>query len=280
MPMDEVERFVSTRLGTVAVITIGDPTTGVAPLVMWPSLLMDRSLWSQQVSHFVGRVPTICVDPPGHGRSEPLSCDFALEDCAEVLKAILDEVGVQRAHLIGDSWGAMTSATFAALAPQRTASLVLLNVTAGTASFGQRLRFRSLLITARLVGRAPAMLDGLMERIFFAPGIRDRNPDAVEEMLSQVGKCDPKSVRHAIRSVVIDRRAHHNLYAQISAPTLVVSGHYDRVFPPIDGQRMAKAIPGAHFLVVPDAGHLLAAEVPHTINSLLDAHLKRTAGHG
>jgi 3-oxoadipate enol-lactonase len=126
----------------------------------------------------------------------------------------------------------------------------------------------------------PAMLDGRMERIFFAPGIRDRNPDAVKEMLSQVGKRDPTSVSHAIRSVVIDRRDHHELYGQISAPTLVVSGHYDRVFPPIDGQRMAKAIPGARFLVMPDSGHLLAAEVPHTINNLLDEHLIRATGHG
>lgn len=278
--MGESERFVSTPLGQVAVTLSGDLTAGVTPLVMWPSLMMDHSLWSRQVRHFRGRVPTICVDPPGHGRSEPLSRDFELEDCVEVLEAVLDDLAVDRAHLIGNSWGAMTSAMFGAMVPHRTASLVLITGTAGTASFTQRLQFRLLLVIARAAGGMPSILGGQLERIFFAPGIRDRNLRAVQEMLDQVAQRDPASVAHAARSVVVNRRDRHGLYGRIGAPTLVVSGQHDRVFPPSDGQRMADAIPGARFVVVPDAAHLLAVEVPDVINRLVDEHLGQVVRHG
>lgn len=271
--MDETERLVSTPLGTVAVTLSGELTTEAVPLVMWPSLMMDHTLWSEQVSHFAGRVPTICVDPPGHGGSEPLSRDFALEECVEVLEAILDDLRVKRAHLIGNSWGAMTAAMFGAIVPSRTASLVLITGTAGTASLAQRLQFRLLLSITRIAGRVPSTLEPQLVRIFFAPGIRKTNPTAVRHMLDQVAQRDPVSARHATRSVVVNRQDRHALYRRISAPTLVISGQHDRIFPPSDGQRLAAAIPGARFVVVPDAAHLLAAEVPDVINSLLDEHL-------
>jgi 3-oxoadipate enol-lactonase len=277
--MSESERLVSTPLGEVAVTVSGDLTPGIEPLVMWPSLLMDHSMWSPQVSHFAGRVPTIAIDPPGHGHSERLSRDFVLEDCAEVFETILDDLGLVRAHLIGNSWGAMTSAMFGALHPRRTASLVLIAGTAGTASAAQRLQFRLLLAVARMAGGMPSALNAQLKRNYFAPGICERNPEAVQEMLGQVARCDPMSVGHAVRSVVVKRRDQHAVYAKISAPTLVVSGQDDRIFPPVEGQRLAAVIPGARFHLVSNAAHLLAAEVPDTINDLLDDHLATTTRH-
>ena len=273
-------QLIDTPMGRIAVSMTGD-CTATEPLVFWPSLLMDHTLWADQVAYFAERgVPTIAIDPPGHGRSDALTRHFELEECADVLEAILDEAGAPRAHLVGNSWGAMTSAVFGATKPERTASLVLITGTAGTASVYQRWQFEVMLAVTKAAEGVPSLLNGQLTRIFFAPNIRTRNPAAVQRMLAQVAQCDPVSIGYAARSVVIRRRDRHTLYRGISAPTLVISGQHDSIFPPRDGMKLANAIPRSRFVVIPDAAHLLAAEVPDTINTLIDEHLRGAIQHG
>ena len=273
--MSESECMVATPLGRVAICVSGDLDAKSVPVIMWPSLMMDHTLWSHQVAFLAGRVPTVSIDPPGHGRSEALRRDFVLEECVDVVEAILDYLGVRSAHLVGNSWGAMTSALFGAMLPQRTASLVLIAGTAGTASIRQRLEFGVLITTARALGGIPSFLMDRVERNFFAPGIDERNPEAVQELDASIERCNIASVAHAVRSVVVHRIDYHELLCKVTAPTLVISGEYDSVFPPEDGKRMHAAIPGSRFVVVEDGAHLLAAEVPDTINALLCEHLAK-----
>jgi 3-oxoadipate enol-lactonase len=63
-----VEHRIGTSLGELAVSVSG---SGDA-LVLWPSLLMDRTLWDAQVAALSDRWTTIAIDPPGHGASGAL----------------------------------------------------------------------------------------------------------------------------------------------------------------------------------------------------------------
>jgi pimeloyl-ACP methyl ester carboxylesterase len=59
----------------------------------------------------------------------------------------------------------------------------------------------------------------------------------------------------------------------IDIPTLVVAGTHDRLTPPGAAERIAKAIKGAEFVVIPDAGHMSFLERPHSFNVRLRAFL-------
>ena len=60
----------------------------------------------------------------------------------------------------------------------------------------------------------------------------------------------------------------------IVCPTLVLVGDDDRLTPPELSHEMAKAIPGAHLVVVPDSGHLSTMEQPQAVNVALVEWLK------
>jgi pimeloyl-ACP methyl ester carboxylesterase len=68
----------------------------------------------------------VAPDPPGHGRSAALPADaYRPSRLADVAARLLDELGVERVHFVGFSWGGRVGCSFAALFPEHTASLAL-----------------------------------------------------------------------------------------------------------------------------------------------------------
>jgi 3-oxoadipate enol-lactonase len=128
-------RLIDTVLGSVRVQVRG---SGDA-MMFWPSLLMTGDMWAAQADHFGTEHRVILVDPPGFGESQKLTAPFTFEDCARCIVDILDGLGVQRTHFVGNSWGGMIGGTFAATYPERIGSAVLMNCTASPAGTRQKI---------------------------------------------------------------------------------------------------------------------------------------------
>jgi len=92
------------------------------PLVLLHPGIMDSTIWDQLVP-LLGDHRVVRFDRRGFGRSPLATEDFqAMAD----LVAVLDHLGVQRAHLVGNSMGGETSLALAVTAPDRVASMTLL----------------------------------------------------------------------------------------------------------------------------------------------------------
>ena len=109
-----------TALGTMRIQVHGSGEV----MMFWPSLLMTGDMWASQAHHFADRCCVILVDPPGHGQSQKLTAMFDFADCARCIVDILDGLGVERTHFVGNSWGGMIGGTFAAMHPDRIGSAV------------------------------------------------------------------------------------------------------------------------------------------------------------
>ena len=262
---------VDTTLGTLSVGVVG---SGPA-MVMWPSLLMGKTLWDAQVEHFRPRFTTVAIDPPGHGASSPLTRDITFDECATCIVEVLDALHLGQAHLLGSSWGAMVGGVFAARHPDRVGHSVLMCGTASTATRRQRVEYGAMLRVGQMLGGIKPPLTRSVVRSFLGPTSRQQRPDAVKTVLELAGRNDLASVGHAIRSVVPDRPDHHELFATITTPVLIIAGREDATFPLNELESMAKAIPHSEFVVLDDAAHLAALEVPDTVNALIDSFLDR-----
>ncbi len=219
-------------------------------MVFWPSLLMTGDLWAGQAAHFAQGNQVVLVDPPGHGGSEPLRRTFTFDECAEVIAAILDDVGAPAADIVGNSWGGMIGATFAATHPDRTRHAVVMNCTASAAGRRQRAEFLLMLRIASLLNGVRAPLTSRVLKAFLGPTTLAWRPDVVDFVRRSVESVNISSAAHAVRSVVPHRPDQIDLMGRISAPTLVVAGAEDTTFTPGETRLMADAIPGSRFVVL------------------------------
>ena len=275
--MIDEDRDITTDLGTLRVRVRGQGE----PVLMWPSLLMDHTLWQAQADHLAPRYTTVALDPPGHGASSPLTRTFTLDECATAVLAILDALGFERTHFLGNSWGAMVGATFAARHSDRVLTSVLMNGTASAAPPRQKAEYAVLVAAVKLLRGIRPPLTRSVVKAFLGPTSLRTRPDVVARVLDLARRNDVRSLALAVRSVVSNRPDQRALLAAVRTPVLVVGGREDATFPPAELEAMAAAIPGAELVLLDDAAHLAALEVPDTVNKLLDDFLARgwrTAG--
>jgi pimeloyl-ACP methyl ester carboxylesterase len=265
------DRQVDTVLGRLRVRVGG---SGPA-LMFWPSLIMDGDMWLAQAAHFVPRYRVILVDSPGHGASEALRRQFTFGECVQCIVQVLDALGVERSHYVGNSWGGMIGGTFAARQPQRIGAAVLMNCTASPCSLRQKLEY--LLLTRLLwtLDRVPAFLTGKVVAAFIGPSTRRERPQVEQAIRATVARVRARSVFWAIRSVVPSRPDQHALMATITTPVLVVAGEEDQTFPVAETRAMAESIPGAEFVLMPQTAHLAGLERPAEVNALIERFIGR-----
>ncbi|MBF9317741.1 alpha/beta fold hydrolase [Mycobacteroides chelonae] len=265
------DRYVQSCLGGLHVRVGGN---GPA-IFFWPSLLMTGSMWTEQARYFADRYTVILVDPPGHGDSQALHRMFRFEDCAHSIEQILDTLGIERAHIVGNSWGGMIGGTFAALHPGRAGASVLMNATASRANMRQTVEFRLLTEIVRLLGRFREPLTTRAVKAFVGPTIMRERPQVEQAIRAELRDLNVDSVYWAVNSVVPARPDQRELFGRISTPILVVAGREDPTFPVAETELMAEAIPGAEFVIMENTGHLAALERPDEVNALIDEFLKR-----
>ena len=260
-----------TVLGTVRVQVRG---SGEA-VMFWPSLLMTGDMWAAQAAHFADRCRVILVDPPGHGQSQKLTGMFDFGDCARCIVDMLDGLGVERAHFVGNSWGGMIGGTFAATYPDRIGSAVLMNCTASPAGARQKLEYGFLLRVAKLLGGIRPPLTRSVLKAFLGPTTLATRPDVVAFVRDTVQAVDIGSGSWAVKSVVPARPDQRPLFATISTPVLVVAGVEDATFRLPETIAMVEAIPDAAVAVLEGVAHLAGLENPPLINTLIEEFVFR-----
>jgi len=265
------EQQVDTVLGKVRIRTSG---TGEA-IMFWPSLLMTGDMWSAQADHFGATRRVILVDPPGHGGSQKLTAPFTFDDCASVIVDILDSLGVERTHFVGNSWGGMIGGTFAATYPHRIGRAVLMNCTGSAAGTRQKVEYGFLLRVAKLLGGIRGPLTRSVLKAFLGPTTFRTRPGVVAFVRDTVQGADVTSCAWAVRSVVPARPDQRSLFAKISTPVLVVAGIEDATFGVPETSAMAEAIPDSRLAVLDGVAHLAGLEDPPLVNNLIEEFVFR-----
>ena len=214
----------------------------------------------------------VTIDHRGSGRSGP-SHSWSTAVGADDVVAVLDELGIGRAHVSGASLGGMVAQEVALRHPARTAALVLFATTGGW----PRLDLISSRATFRLakgIFRArdrPLSLDSRVERAIgtwfsrdFAKNARQGDPawEALRAIFEDMDEESPDSRRAQLFGAL--RHSSWRRLPQVGAPTLVQHGGADRLISWRSGAALARAIPQAEFHLWPRAGHALGLEIPES----------------
>ena len=238
-----------------------------APVVVLAhSLGADLSMWDPQVPALTERLRVVRYDLRGHGRSPSPDGDSTVDDLADDVVGLLDRLGVQRAHVVGLSIGGMAGLRLAVREPARVSSLAVLCSSAYT---GNEQFWRDRAAVARSQGTA-ALAEPVVDR-WLTPGHAAAHPDLVARLRAAVAAADDEGYASCCAAIgAMDQRAD---LAQITAPTLVVSGAQDTALPPEQQRVVADAVPGARLVTLSPAAHVASIEQADLVTAVLLAHL-------
>jgi pimeloyl-ACP methyl ester carboxylesterase len=242
--------------------------TGEGDDVLFIAGLADEgACWVDQVAGLSDRYRITTFDNRGVGRSATPDGPFRIADFSADTIALMDALGLERAHVVGSSMGGAIAQELALAEPGRVRSLVL----NGTWCRGDRFLheiFRSWMWAAQ---KADSIRDFLLAVNLWCFAPRIWNEGIMDEWLA-AAESSPyaQSVDAFCRSA--EALLHHDTadrIATIRAPVLVTVGELDLVLPARFSQEIAERIPGARLLVLPGAGHQPFQELPGDYNRLL-----------
>lgn len=228
--------------------------------------------WDNQLTYFSERgYASHAWDQPGYGHS-PAVEPYDLEQIAASLRRLVDSLGVETVVLVGHSMGGMVAQEAYARFPERIKGLALGFTSA--AFGGGSAEFVRQFVAARL---DPLDQGSTMAEIAASlmPAMRGAKSDPAGLARAQgiMSAIPPETYRKAVRLLTtFDRKA---ALPNIAVPTLLVAGSDDRTAPPPVMERMAKAIPGSEFVVLPGCGHLGPMDQPDAFNKVLEQFLTK-----
>jgi 3-oxoadipate enol-lactonase len=241
-----------------------------APVVVLSnSLGADRGMWNPQVPALAERYRVVTYDTRGHGQSPAPAGPYTIDDLTDDVVALLDEVGIEKAHVVGLSLGGMTGMRLAARDPDRVDRLAVLCTSAKTDPQG----FLDRAAAVRSGGTAP-IASTVVSR-WLTPAYAAEHPDLVARLEAMIAGCDDEG--YAACAEVVARMDLREELGRIAAPTLVISAAEDLALPPEHQKAIADGIPGAELLTVSPGAHLANLERTLEITGALLAHLDGAA---
>jgi pimeloyl-ACP methyl ester carboxylesterase len=259
-------RFASvrTRVGKISTLSAGEGD----PVICLHGLGATKASFLPTVAALADAYRVIAMDLPGFGDSDkPITAAYDAPYFARAVTALLDELEIERAHLIGNSMGGRVAIEMGLLRPERTELIALLSP---ALAWLRSRRWRWLL-------QAPLPLLGLIQpapRVITEPIVRNLVPGGrdgwsaagVDEFLRSF--LTPRgrfAFYEAARNVYLDEphgdRGFWTRLGQISPRTLFIWGRHDQLVPIAFRKHVERALPVARHLEL-DCGHVPQLEAP------------------
>ena len=218
------------------------------------------------------------IDLPGHGLAEKGGrFDPSVPNYAAFAGAVLDEVGADRAVLVGTSLGGHVLATVACEAPERVEALVMVG-TLGMAPIGHAARER----TAGLIGdTSPEMVDRKLRSVLHDDGLVTAELHREEVRINNSpGAAEAfEGVSDYFANRIDDDVVGERLTALSGRfPVLLVWGREDLGFPLSMGEAAHEMLPGSRLAIMDEAAHAPYYERPDTFNAIVTRFLDGTLG--
>jgi 3-oxoadipate enol-lactonase len=241
--------------------------TGEADLpvvVCLHSLFLDHSMFDDLVAAAAGRFRMVRPDFRGQGASPAATDSVTMDDCADDIVDVLDDLSVERVHVVAQSMGGDVAVRVAARHAAAVDRMVLLGSSAREEPPEHLDAFRPIADQVARQGITGDLVDTTTE-IMFGRTFRN-DPDRVGDLTRWRAHFAalPPGVAHAIRGV-IERPSAVELLPSITARTLVVSGGEDEVRPPEWSQELVDNIPHAYLWTLPTTGHSVILEQPAVV---------------
>lgn len=231
-------------------------------------LLFGGWVFGPQVAALREHYRCVAIDWRGQGATPAAPSGYDMDTLTLDALALIGRLGAGPVHWVGLSMGGFVGLRLGARHGAVLRSLTLLDTSTGPEVPHVVGDYRRLALAARIVGIRPVV--GRVEPLMFGPAFRAERLDVIEDWALRLARADRAGLRRAVLGVA-DRAGVEDELPTITVPTLVVVvvGADDVATPPVEAERIAARIPGAHVEIVAHCGHTSPLEQPATITGLL-----------
>jgi pimeloyl-ACP methyl ester carboxylesterase len=245
------------------------------PVLAIPGFGSSSAIFEPIVGASGGGMRWITCDLPASGRSSKRALACTTGRLALSTTRVLDELGLETAHIAGASLGGAIALQAALRVPRRVRSLILMGTTAA-GPLERRLDPRELLAVAARVASGSLRRRRLwLAPAIFSPDFLADEPDRAKALLRLVSAHPPtpwglagQYVAAALHDVASDLE-------RISAPTLILHAERDVLVPLGNAERLARAVADAELHIFGGAGHAFGLEHPATTASIIRDWVQR-----
>jgi pimeloyl-ACP methyl ester carboxylesterase len=236
-----------------------------APLVLIPGFAAGAWIWSKQIGPLATKFRVVTFDPRGIGKSSFKGETITMRLLAADTAALLQALSIERAHVLGVSFGGFVAQEFALAYPDATRSLSLCCTSYG----GPKHVAPSLDTLTAVLSTDGFNTEGRIRRNLlpaFSPDFARSQPNQVDEVIKL--RLENPIVEEAYRAQLaagLGFNAELRVGA-IKAPTLVLSGDADAIVPAQNSRNLAAQIPGARLRLVAGGSHLFFIEQSDDFN--------------
>ena len=235
------------------------------PLLLHSGLWAETGLWRPLLPYLKG-YQVIAFDPPGVGQSEMPRLPMTMAGLASMGAAILDELGLESAHVLGTSFGGAVAQQMAVTQRRRVRKLVLVSTSFGGFSWPGD----------------PMAYWHFMQPSSYQP---DRMQQVAGDMFGGRMRTQPELIRGMhIRRPSTFLAAMYRMVPMVGwtslpwlwtirQPTLIICGDDDPITPRINHSIMAAMMPRATLHIVPGGGHLALVDSPGQVVPVIAAFL-------
>jgi pimeloyl-ACP methyl ester carboxylesterase len=242
------------------------------PVVLLHAFPLAGAMWRPQTEALQRDCRVVVPDLRGFGGTGPFTGTPSVDQMADDVVALLDELGIRVPIVLGGlSMGGYVALAFLRKHPARLGGLILADTRAEADSTEAKAN-RDRMIAVAEFGTARGVIDQLLPKLLGSETLA-RRPAVVEEVV-RIASAQPTAGIIGALQAMRDRPDSTPWLASIRVPTLVLVGSEDPVTPPATAEAMAGVIPNARLAMIQGAGHLSNLEQPEAFTAAVRAFLQ------
>ena len=224
------------------------------PLVLLHGFLESSEIWKDFQNNLSKKRQVICVDLPGHGKSGCIAQVHTMEEMAMAVKAVLDELNIQKAFMAGHSMGGYVNLEFQNIFPTIPIGLALINSTPKADSEERRInRDRA---TQLVLKNKRAFVHMAISNLLTPENNKKFKPQ-VDELKHRALNFPKGGITAALQGMKM-RADHSRLLEALKIPKYIIAGKTDPILDYAEIKNIS-ATCKAEFISYPD-GHLAFIE--------------------
>lgn len=223
--------------------------------------------WRFQFAGLSDRYRVIAWNAPGYVLTDGFKTDWpTCKDYGDALADFLSAVKVDRAYVVGNSFGSRVAQCFAIHHPGRTVKLAMTGTGIGPKGMPEEEK-------AKIIkGREATMANGVYgysARVSVLLGSK-APPETAPLVQDVLRATNPRGYMHGVKLGLVDGYSPDDVAGKLTMPVLLISGREDRVNP-IDKNAaiLVKVLKQGRLEILDGFGHLPEVEAPDTVNKLL-----------